>query len=409
MLTVAGILFSTQIIEWIAPGFDPVQKALTCELFNILLISVVFQSLSSFLTIFYHVENRFFFPAIYPIITPIVSIAFVTLLSGYGIKSLAIGTLTGSAIGTLFLGRQVAAHLNTRHFIRFTNTNSITVLKLAVPLFVSGIIYRLTTIIERIIASKLPPGSISFLGYGNQIYLLLASIASGSIATTLYPAMSTAWSEGNRGSLNHYSIKGIRLILFTTLPIAAVTSILSYPIVKILFERGAFDNNSTIAVSTTLSILMGALIFGSLGNIVVKLFYITRHTTTVAIISTIEIAAYALMGYFLSALYSYQGLALALTLSTGLTIFLSVIFLARWKIIEFKTLGIDLLKLSIAAIMCGLTAHLTYETLHIFSIGLIPAVALSAILSLVVYLAISLYVLRFQDSDSIVGAVRNFF
>lgn len=408
-IAVAGFFASGFIVTGIAPGFDHEQALITRQLFNILIFSVIFQSLSSFLTIFHHVESRFLLPAISPIITPVISIFFVTTFSEYGIRSLAVGTLVGSTFGVITLLPIVINKIDPGHFFRFINAHTIRLLKLTVPLFISGSVYRLTTVLERIIASKLPSGSISYLGYGNQMYLLLASIASGSIATTFYPLMSEAWSEGNKSMLNHYLSKGVRLILFITLPLASIIVVLSYPMIKILFERGLFNSDATEAVSRTLAILMGAFIFGSLGNVIVKPFYITQKTTTVSVISTVEVIAYLFIGYFLSLQYSYLGLAAALTVSTGLTILFSVIVLSKSKLISFSGLYLDVLKLLVAAVICGLTAYISYEALNLLRMNIIVTTAISALISLLAYLVLVLYAFKFRDSSNIVSLVKSFF
>ncbi len=408
-IAACGFMFSDDIVSWIAPGFTGDQLILTRQLFEILIFTVIFQSLSSFLAIFYHTENRFLLPALNPIITPVVSFLFVIVFADYGIKSLAVGALVGSVLGMTILLIKILNGMVIKSFVLFINRNTLVLLKLSMPLFLSGAVYRLTTIVERIVASNLPPGSISYLGYGSQIYLLLASIASGSITTTFYPLMSEAWSDNDSVRLNDYLSKGFRLILFITLPIGSVIIALAYPIVEILFERGEFNSTATAAVSLTLSILMGAFIFGSLANLIVKIFYITKRTISVAVISSIEVLTYIVAAYFLSLNYSYRGLATALTLSMGLTLILLIVTLLHVKLISLRHDLSDVLKLFVAAALCGISAHLTYSGLSGLKLNTVISTGGSVFVALCVYLAILSFVFKPRNSKEIINIVKNYF
>jgi len=406
---IIGYFGADYIVSLIAPGFSSEQALMTAQLFKVLVFTVIFQSLSSFLAVFHHVESRFLLPAVSPIITPVVSIFCVTIFSDFGISSLAAGTVVGSAVGSLVLLSRVLHKINTRHFFSFINRDTIGLLKLTLPLFASGAVFRLTTVLERIIASTLPSGSISYLGYATQMNLLILGIASGSISTTFYPLMSGAWSEGNQTMLNDYVSKGVRLILFLTLPIASLIVALSYPMIKILFERGLFDSDATVAISQALTVLMGSFIFGSLGSVIGKIFYVTKKTTAISVISTIEVFAYLVIGYLLSLKFGYLGLAAALSLSAGFNILLSVTVLSRWKLVSFTGLYSDIFKLIIAAFVCGVTAYFLYEGLSFLSINMFISTVVSGLIAIAIYAVTILYILKIQNSSSIVSMIRNIF
>lgn len=407
LITILCFLLSSKIVFWIAPGYSPEQLELTGSLFRILIFTVIFQSLSSLVTVFHHVDNRFLWPAISPIVMPLTSLLFVILFHDYGIMSLALGVLAGSVLSMIILLPMALKNIRLNYFTSLLNPNTGKVVRLALPLLASGAIYRLTTILERIIASRLPSGSISFLGYSNQLYLLLATIASGSIVTTFYPIMSAAWAEGNRVEFNEILSRGIKLILLITFPIAAIFIALGSPIIEILFQRGAFDSSATQAVASSLALLMGAFIFGSLGNIMVKAFYITNKTLTISIICIIEVLVYAIAGYILSSSYSYLGLAFALTVSTGFTIGVSTFFLLKWKYISIESLPVDVIKLSTGALVCGLIAHFTFNLMRSFPV--LISTGLSTLMGVLCYLVTVLYILKISHAAAINKVVKSYF
>lgn len=408
LTAIGGFLASDFIIHLIAPGFDGSQFILARELFSILIFTIIFQSMSSFISVFHHTENRFLLPAVGPIMIPITALLFVVSFNVYGIKSLAWGTLLGSFLSLLIVLPFALKKIRVRNLFNFVNADTGKLLLLALPLFISGAFTRLTTVSERIMASRLPAGSISYLGYGNQIYLLLATVATGSIVTTFYPAISSAWADKNNLEFNRLLVKAIVLILLITLPIAALFIALGNPIIQILFQRGAFDSETTNAVANALALMMGAFIFGSLGNILVKVFYIANKTLLISIIGTIDVTIYIVVGYLLSLKYSYLGLAFALSLSTSFTIIASVYFLLKWKHIILDSLLLDSFKLLLASIVCGISACLVFNFLIVIEFNVFISTAISCLMGIIIYLSLILYVFRISDSNTVNKIIEGF-
>lgn len=404
LIAILGFFFANKIVSFIAPGFSEARLLATSDLFSILIFTLIFQSLASFLSVFHHVENKFSLPAISPIITPITALLAVLFFNDYGIGSLAVGTLIGSILSMLIVLPKAAKQMQFALLFNFLNIDIKQFVKLTLPLMISGAIFRLTTVAERIFASELPTGSISYLAYGNQIYLLLVSLASGSIAATFYPIMSKAWAENHREVFSGYLDKGIKLILMLTLPIAAIFISLSAPIIKVLFQRGVFDSTATLAVANTLRILMMAFVLASMGTLLAKVFYITKKTVTISIISLIEILIYILSGYLLSNKYSYLGLAAALAISVGFGVIVSAFILIRERLLSSKDFRVDIIKLLVASFFCYLMATLMYAQLE--SLRTLYALIISVLISIVCYLLMSLYILRISDSEVIKKTVR---
>jgi putative peptidoglycan lipid II flippase len=130
-------------------------------------------------------------------------------------------------------------------------------------------------------------------------------------------------------------------ILIIICPVGTIFYFFGVPLIQILLERGAFTHEITIAVYSTFVILLGAFIFQSLGNIIMRILYLSKMTVIATIIAFIEIIAYLLSGLWLSKYYSYKGLAIAQSLSTGLTFLFSMI------IINKRLLKIDLSSINI--------------------------------------------------------------
>jgi putative peptidoglycan lipid II flippase len=401
-----GFVFSNLIIESLAPGFSQEQSLFASSLFRILIATVLFQCTTSLLSIFHHVDQHFFLPALSPVLIPIASLISITLFHSAGISSLAVGAVIGSCLGMVLLLPGAKKLVNIKYLFRFTNADTGRLLVKTLPLLVTGAVFRLTTIIERMLASTLAEGSISYLGYSSQLYMLLATIASGSIVTTFYPIMSAAWGHKDHLEFKSLLARGIRLILLITLPIAAIFLPLRDPVIEFLFQRGAFDATATHAVASCLSIMMGAFLFGSLGNILVKVFYIAGNIYTISAICIIEVACYAIAGMLLTRQFGYLGLAASLSLSSGFTIVAASFFLKKWRILELRKLLPDVLKLILSAILAGLITYIVFQQ---FNAGMLMiAIPVSCVVGLVGYL-IAILTLKITDAAIINRTFRSYF
>jgi len=211
----------------------------------------------------------------------------------------------------------------------FRDPNLIALIGVAIPLFVGGVFYRLMPVFERMIASDLPQGSISYLGYSNQFLGIFATITTSGIATTVFPRMAQAFSENDLNSLKNSFLMAMTTILVIVFPVAIIFFVFGIPIIQILLERGAFTHDITIAVYSTFVILLGAFIFQSLGSIVMRVLYLSKLTVIATIIGFIEIASYLFSGLWLCKFYSFKGLAIAQSFSTGLTFLISMLIIDK--------------------------------------------------------------------------------
>ncbi len=92
-----------------------------------------------------------------------------------------------------------------------------------------------------VIASLLPTGSISFLYYADRVNQLPLGVIGVAVGTALLPILSRQIRLGEQRAAAHQLNRALELALLMTLPAAAALIALATPIVTVLFERGAFD------------------------------------------------------------------------------------------------------------------------------------------------------------------------
>lgn len=323
-----GVLFAKSLLLLTVPGFNESELAIASGLLRILFPTIIFQSGINIISSVLQSQNNFSRPAVAPLISVITAFVFIVLLNSIiGIKSLAVGTLIGFIFSFFYLIWGIKGFY--RFTFNITEEAFIKIIRISLPLFLSGLISRAITLFERMIASTLPDGSISLLGYANQIILILSSITIGGISTTIFPVISSAWAENDLVKTRKYYENGIRVILFLTVPIAFLLFSQGEQLVQVVYERGKFDHKTTVAVSLILYYLTIAFISNSLGAIVSKIFYLSGRTVVSSAFEVGVTLVYIGLSFFLVSSFSYLGLAIASSIGALISVLVSSVLAFR--------------------------------------------------------------------------------
>jgi putative peptidoglycan lipid II flippase len=94
-----------------------------------------------------------------------------------------------------------------------------------------------------------------------RIYMLPQGIFAVAVATVLFPALSRLAARADTDGFRETVSSGLRQIGFLLLPASAVTAVLSVPIVRLLYERGAFGAEETTIVAQGLAAFVIGLTF----------------------------------------------------------------------------------------------------------------------------------------------------
>jgi len=93
------------------------------------------------------------------------------------------------------------------------------------------------------------------------VYMLPQGMFSVAIATVLFPSLARFATRGDMNGFRDTVSTGLRQIAFLLIPAAAVSAVLSEPIVRILFQRGHFTPDQTPGVAHALAAFSAGLVF----------------------------------------------------------------------------------------------------------------------------------------------------
>ena len=274
----AGLLFAllllTAIAEiampWLmyvlAPGFssDPDKFDLAVLLTQIAFPYLLCMSLVALLSGILNALGRFTMAAAAPILLNLVLIGALLLAAALGFSNspgsgmvLAWGVTVAGLVQLVALWiavRRAGLHLR---LVRPAWTPDMKrLVGLGVPGVISGGVTQLNIVVGTIVAS-LQAGAVSYLYYADRLYQLPLGIVGIAIGVVLLPDLARSLRAGDHHSVLDNQNRAIEFALLLTLPAAAALAVAAEPIIRVLFERGAFaasDTRSTAAALTAFAI-----------------------------------------------------------------------------------------------------------------------------------------------------------
>ncbi len=350
-LTIVALV-ATIIAPWLvrnilAPGFeDPAQIDLTVDLLRIMLISAILFGVSGLIMGILNAHQHFALPALAPAAYRMGWILGVLILvPRWGIFGLAWGVVIGAS---LHLVIQLPALF--RIMPKYQRTLGLQdpavrqVSRLMGPRMLGVAVVQINFLVNTILASGQPEGSLTALSFALQLMIMPQAIIAQATAIAALPTFSEQVARGEYGELLSSLLSALRGILFLSLPASLGIILLREPLVTLLLERGAFSDASTDLVAWALLWYAAGLVGHAILEIVVRGFYAMKDTRTPVLIGAFAMGVNLLLSLLLSALFNrigwapHGGLALANSLATAMES-LALIIILRKKLINLKLMS----------------------------------------------------------------------
>lgn len=257
LLTIGAELAMPLLIAIFAPGFidDPGQFGFTVLLTSITFPYLLFMCLAALLGGVLNSLHRFAHAAAAPILLNIVLVLGLWLLVpriGQPGLVLAWGTALAGLLQFLWLYLAAArAGVRLRLPRPRWDGEIRQVLKLMVPGLISGGVTQISLLIANILAS-LEDGALSFLYYADRLYQLPLALVGAAIGVVLLPALSRSIRGGRAAEAMAAFNRSLEFAALLILPATVGLIIAAEPIVRVVFERGAFTPESTRNTSLAL-------------------------------------------------------------------------------------------------------------------------------------------------------------
>jgi putative peptidoglycan lipid II flippase len=148
------------------------------------------------------------------------------------------------------------------------------------PRLLGVAVVQVNFLVNTILASGMPLGSLSGITYALAIMLMPQLVIAQAIAVASLPTFSAQVARKEWQGLQATFTTTLRGVLFLALPASLGLIVLRKPIVALLFERGVFDQESTSLVAWALLWYAAGLVGHALLEVIVRAFYAMYDTRT---------------------------------------------------------------------------------------------------------------------------------
>jgi putative peptidoglycan lipid II flippase len=309
-----GVVAGPLVEYVVVPGWDTESKQLTAHLMRIMLVSPVVFAISGFATSVLNSFQKFAWAALAPIFynLSIIVAAFVARPLGTGIEAVALGVAVGACLHLLVqVPSLLALGFRFRPMVDLALEGVRQVGRLMAPRMIGLGVIQLNQLINVILASFLVVGSIGFL---NVAWLMIMSplVLAMAVSTAVFPTLAAESALERREEVRKLFMLAFRMIVFLTVPASIGLIALGEPIIRLFFERGEFDAQSTRMTAFALQFYALGLVGHATVEIVDRVFYAFHDTWT-----PVRVALGAIVGNLALSLVlmrtplNYGGLALA--------------------------------------------------------------------------------------------------
>ncbi|MFA0733269.1 MAG: hypothetical protein LKKZDAJK_002978 [Candidatus Fervidibacter sp.] len=252
---------------------------------------------------------------------------------GKGIEGMAIGALTGAAVGAgLVQARQLwQVGMDFRPCFDWRDEGARQVLKLVIPVVFSLSVTQINAIIlPRSFSSLLPHGAATAVEMANRIMQLPVALFGASVGIALFPTLSALATQEALGELRRQTVNGLRAVLLLTVPSAVLMAILREPLVALFFQYGRWTAADTQATALALLFYSAGVPAMACQQVLARGFYALRDTWTPVWVGLLSFAlAFTLNAALVHSSLQQGGLALAFSVSAWFNISLLALLLRR--------------------------------------------------------------------------------
>jgi putative peptidoglycan lipid II flippase len=334
-ITALFVLLAPVVMPVFAPGFEGEILDLTVSLSRVLFPILIVLGVSGVVVGILNSYDRFGAFAISPFFWNVTIILVLVVLEPlfHGrdkIYAYAIGILVGTVVQLLIPAWDLR---NTPYRFSFSfdwrHPGVRRVLLLMLPVTISLGLINFNLLINSFFGSLVSDQAPAAIDKAFRIYQLPQGIFSVAIATVLFPTLARFANAGEMENLRATMANGMRQILFVLVPAAAAILALSDPMIRLVYQRGAFDPAETAVVATALFWFAFSLPTNGLYLLQTRTFFSLQKPWQATALATIDLVVSALAALALYAPFGVGGIVAGTGIGTTAAVVAQAVILRR--------------------------------------------------------------------------------
>ena len=353
----SGIMLETINPGVVELGWLSAETRLMLQLLRVMFPYMLLVCLAAIFMGMLNVRGHFFVPAMGTTVLNLIMIATVLWLAPRFGKELEI-QIFGLAIGVLMAGVGQAIYLLPTlrqegfryQWVSPWNDETVRlVVRKMVPGMMGVAAFQFNVLLTQGIAWTVNPQIVASFDYAVRLMELPQGVFGISLATFLLPTLSGLAAGKKYPEFRATLSQALGYLALGNLAASVLLTVLSEPIVRLLFERGEFDAADTRRSSFALACLAPGLVAFSMVNILARAFYALGDTKTPMKISVVCLGINVILSFWLIGSFAEGGLGIANTLSAACNVWLLLHALRR----KLKHLGLSALRQNIFSMAGG--------------------------------------------------------
>ena len=334
-ITVLGEVFMPSVMHVLAPGFaaEPGKFDLAVDLARITFPYLILICLAALLSGVLNGLDRFAAAAAAPMLYNLCSIAAMLLLTrhvptvghalAWGVSTAGVAQLALLVWATRRAGMALVVPRP-----RLTPAMRVLLRRMG-PGLVGASAMQLNQVVDVIVGSLLPPGAISLLYYADRVNQLPLGTIGAAVGTALLPLLSRQVRGPDPALAVATLNRALEYALVLTMPAALALMVCGYPILAVLFQRGAFPLESAYLASQSLAAYALGLPFFVLVKVLAPAFFARGDTATPVRIGMITLVLNFGLNLALFIPLQHVGPALATSLASIFNVLALAVMLHR--------------------------------------------------------------------------------
>ena len=172
---------------------------------------------------------------------------------------------------------------------------------------------QISLIINTQIASRLAPGSVSWISYADRLMEFPTALLGVALGTVLLPTLSSAHAAGDHTRYAQLLDSGLRLTVIAALPAMVGMALLAEPLTALLFHYGRFEAHDVTMTARAVTAYAAGLVPLVAIKILAPGFYARQDIRTPVRIGIAVLAATQVMNFVLVPWLDHAGLAAAIS------------------------------------------------------------------------------------------------
>jgi len=307
LVSLLGVLFSSQLVALLADGFAPQDARFTILLTQIMYPFILLVSLAALVMGMLNSKNIFTAPAMASSFFNLGSIVggmfFGWLIDRHFGRSALIGLAVGTLLGGLL---QLTAQLPSlrragfrfRPDFHWRDPGIRRILVLMVPSVIAASAVQINVLINTKFAAHVGPEAITWLYCAFRFMQLPIGVFGVAVATITLPVVSRIAADADTRRFGPTLGKAMRLAVFLTLPAAVGLWFIAGPVIGLIYEHGKFVAHDTLQTGLALQFYAIGLVAYSCIKVLSPAFYAINRKWTPMLVSFFSIGLNVSLNYY---------------------------------------------------------------------------------------------------------------